>query len=73
MIRMETKFSVLFWGKKNAKKSKKLIIIYLRVVDGRFELSADRVIEAAKWSGGGVRMKGNSEEANGINSYSRLR
>jgi site-specific recombinase XerD len=68
---METKFSVLFWGKKNIKKNKKMLTIYLRVTlpDGRFELSANRVIEAAKWSADGGKMKGNSEEANGINSY----
>ena len=68
---METKFSVLFWGKKNITKNNKLLTIYLRVTvsDGRFELSTNRVIESAKWSADAGKMKGNSDEAKSINSY----
>ncbi|MDQ2720616.1 MAG: site-specific integrase [Bacteroidota bacterium] len=68
---METKMSMLFYGKKTKNESTKLLSIYLRVtINGkRFEVSTQRYIEPYKWSQVAGKAKGNSEEARSINTY----
>ncbi len=68
---METRLSILFYGKKSLQKADKLLAIYLRVtINGqRFEVSSQRYVEIGKWSVASGRMKGNSEEARSINQY----
>jgi site-specific recombinase XerD len=68
---METKMSILFYGKKTKSESDKQLSVYLRVtINGkRFEVSAQRYIEPAKWSQVAAKAKGNSEEARGINTH----
>ena len=68
---METRLSILFYGKKNMQNSDKLLAIYLRVtINGeRFEVSTQRYVEPNKWSAPAGKMKGNSEEARTLNQY----
>ena len=68
---MTTKMNVLFYGKKTRVESDKLFSIYLRVtINGeRFEVSAQRYIEPAKWSQEAGKARGNSEEARSTNTY----
>jgi hypothetical protein len=68
---METRMSILFFGKKTKNESDKLLSIYLRVtINGeRFEVSTQRYIEPLKWSTSAGKVKGNSEEARSINQY----
>jgi integrase len=67
---METRLSILFYGKKS-KKDSKTVTIYLRVtINGeRFEVSTHRDVEVAKWSSEAGKMKGNSEEARNLNWF----
>lgn len=67
---METRTSILFFGKKTKNDSEKLLTIYLRVtINGeRFEISTQRYIEPFKWSQEAGKAKGNSEEARSINT-----
>ena len=67
---METKMSILFYGKK-AKRKGGLMPVYLRVIiEGkRFEVTTNRYIESSKWSAKAEKVKGNTDEARGINSY----
>ena len=68
---METRLSILFYGKKTKLDSTKTLSVYLRVtIDGqRFEVSAQRYVEVSKWSREAGKMKGNSEEAGSLNRY----
>ncbi len=68
---METRMSILFYGKKTKNESDKLLSIYLRVtINGeRFEVSTQRYVETAKWSVSAGKVKGNSEEARSINQH----
>ena len=68
---METKMSILFFGKKTKNEGDKLLSIYLRVtINGsRFEISTQRYIAPCKWSQAASKAKGNSEEARSINTY----
>jgi site-specific recombinase XerD len=68
---MESKMSILFFGKKTKNESDKLLSVYLRVtINGeRFEVSTQRYIEPTKWSQEAGKAKGNSEEARSINTY----
>ncbi len=68
---METRLSILFYGKKCLQKADKLLAIYLRVtINGqRFEVTTQRYVEIFKWSAAAGKMKGNSEEARSLNQY----
>ena len=68
---MEPRMSILFFGKKTRIESDKLLPIYLRVTinSKRFEVSAQRYIEPARWSSAAGRVKGNSEDARSINQH----
>jgi hypothetical protein len=68
---METRMTVLFYGKKTRVESDKLLSIYLRVtINGeRFEVSAQRYIEPGRWSQEAGKAKGNSEEARSLNAH----
>ncbi len=68
---METRLSILFYGKKTKLDSKRTLSIYLRAtIDGqRFEVSTQRYIEVSKWSIEAGKMKGNTEEARNLNQY----
>ena len=68
---MDTKISILFYGRKAKTTKNKLLPIYLRItVQGRrLELSTHRYVSPARWSVEAGRVKGNSEEASSINTY----
>ena len=68
---MDTKISILFYGKISKKTTDNLIPIYLRVtINGmRFETSTQRYVEISKWSSSGGKVKGNTEEARSLNIY----
>jgi hypothetical protein len=68
---METRLSILFYGKKSLQNADKLLAIYLRVtLNGQcFEVSVQRYVEPGKWSASGGKMKGNSQEARSLNQY----
>ena len=68
---METRLSILFYGKKTKLDSKRTLSIYLRAtIDGqRFEVSTQRYVEVSKWSIEAGKMKGNTEEARNLNQY----
>ena len=68
---MEPRMSILFFGKKTRIESDKLLPIYLRVtINGkRFEVSAQRCVEPARWSSVAGKVKGNSEDARSINHH----
>ncbi|WP_240676129.1 site-specific integrase [Botryobacter ruber] len=68
---MDTKISILFYGKTAKTTKDNLLPIYLRVtINGkRFETSTHRHITPSKWSVEAGRVKGNSEEARSINTY----
>ncbi len=68
---METRISILFYGKSAKKTTENLVPIYLRVtINGsRFEVSTQRYVDATKWSSAAGKMKGNTEEARSINAY----
>jgi hypothetical protein len=68
---METKMTILFYGKKNKMTTEALLPIYLLVtIDGRrFEVTTKRYVESGKWSTEAGKVKGNSEEARGINVF----
>jgi hypothetical protein len=71
---METRVSILFYAKKT-RKTKKMdaneLTIYLRAtIDGkRFEVSANRSVDPAKWSSAAGKMKGNAEQVRSINQH----
>ena len=68
---METKMSILFYGKRKKMITESLVPIYLRVtIEGkRFEVTTSRYIESSKWSAKAEKVKGNTDEARGINSF----
>ncbi|MBF9254823.1 site-specific integrase [Pontibacter sp. 172403-2] len=68
---METKISILFYGKKSRITKSNLLPIYLRVTIAgqRFETCTHRTVTPGKWSVEAGRMKGSSEEARRINTY----
>ena len=68
---METRLSILFYGKKTKLDSKRTLSIYLRAtIDGqRFEVSTQRYVEVSKWSIQAGKTKGNTEEARSLNQY----
>ncbi|WP_162055591.1 site-specific integrase [Pontibacter pamirensis] len=68
---MDTKISILFYGKKSRTTSDNLLPIYLRVtINGkRFETCTNRNVVPGKWSVEAGRVKGNTEEGRRINSY----
>ncbi len=68
---MDTKLSILFYGKTSKTTNEDLLPIYLRVtIDGkRFEISTQRYIHPVKWSSDAGKVKGNTEEAISINFY----
>ncbi|WP_299702732.1 site-specific integrase [uncultured Pontibacter sp.] len=68
---MNTKISILFYGKKAKTTTDNLLPIYLRVtINGkRFEASTHRYIAPGKWSVEAGRVKGSTEEARRINAY----
>ena len=68
---METRLSILFYGKKAKTTREGLMPIYLRVTIGgkRFETSTHRYVQPEKWSVGASRVKGNSADARTINTY----
>lgn len=68
---MDTKISILFYGKLSRSTINNLLPIYLRVtINGkRFETSTQRYIEPSRWSKSSGRVKGNNEEARTINIY----
>ena len=68
---METRLSILFYGKKTKLESDKELSIYLRVtINGeRFEVSTGRYVEPSKWSPDSGKVKGNSEAARTVNSH----
>jgi len=65
---METRLSILFYGKKTKLDSNRKLSIYLRAtIDGqRFEVSTQRYVEVSKWSIEAGKMKGNTEEARSL-------
>src|SRR5436305_1610766 len=68
---METRLSILFYGKKTKQDSDKTLSIYLRVtIQGeRFEVSTQRYVELNKWSSAAGKVKGNTDDARKINQY----
>jgi site-specific recombinase XerD len=68
---METKMSILFYGKRKKITTEALLPIYLRVtIEGqRFEVTTKRYIETSKWSSKAEKAKGNTDEARNLNSY----
>ena len=66
-----SKIEYPFYGKKTGMNEGKTLPIYLRVtINGeRFEVSAQRYTEPAKWSSTAGKVKGNSEEARSINQH----
>jgi hypothetical protein len=68
---METKVSILFYGKKLKITTKNQLPIYMRVTinQERFEVTTAHYIDAEKWSAEMCRAKGNSEESRNLNSY----
>ena len=68
---MDTKLSVLFYGKRTKSQNTSLLAIYLRItIDGqRMEISTKRTIEKEKWLSISGKAKGNLEEAKSLNAY----
>ncbi len=68
---METKMSILFYGKTAKTTTEGKVPIYMRVTidGGRWELSTSNYVEASRWVPGVGKMKGNSEEARTINTH----
>ena len=68
---MESKMSILFYGKKSKNYKGELLPIYMRVtIQGkRLELSCNYSIEPTRWNSAGGKVKGNSEESRTINTH----
>ncbi|PTX14705.1 site-specific recombinase XerD [Pontibacter mucosus] len=68
---MDTKISILFYGRKAKTTRDNLLPIYLRVtIQGRrLELSTHRYVSPERWSVEAGKVKGSSAEARGINAY----
>ncbi len=67
---METRVSMMFYGKKTGMNEGKSLPIYMRVtIQGqRFEVSTNRYVEPSMWSTKAGKVKGNSEDARSINN-----
>ncbi|GGG26039.1 Arm DNA-binding domain-containing protein [Pontibacter amylolyticus] len=68
---MDTKISVLFYGRKAKTTKDNLVPIYLRVTlqGRRLELSTHRYVSPERWSAEAGKMKGSSAEARSVNAY----
>jgi len=68
---METKMSILFYGKTSKITIDEKLPLYMRVTIAgqRFDVAANSFIERAKWTAGTGKVKGNSEEARIINAH----
>ncbi|MDX5435666.1 MAG: site-specific integrase [Pontibacter sp.] len=68
---MDTKISILFYGRKAKTTRDNLLPIYLRVTlqGQRLELSTHRYVSPARWSAKAGKVKGSSAEARSVNAY----
>ncbi|MBF8964042.1 site-specific integrase [Pontibacter sp. FD36] len=68
---MDTKISILFYGRKAKTTKDNLVPIYLRVTlqGRRLELSTHRYVSPDRWSIEAGKMKGSSAEARSVNAY----
>ena len=68
---MDTKISILFYGRKSKTTKNNLLPIYLRVTIGgkRFEISTHRSVSPTRWSIDAGKVKGSSEEGRSVNAY----
>jgi len=68
---MDTRLSILFYGKKAKMTKDNLVPLYLRVTIAgqRFETSTHRYVTPDKWSAEAGRVKGNTEQARTVNAY----
>ncbi|OKL42097.1 site-specific integrase [Pontibacter flavimaris] len=68
---MNTKISILFYGRKAKTTKDNLVPIYLRVTlqGQRLELSTHRYVSPARWSAEAGKVKGSSAEARSVNAY----
>ncbi|MDO6390261.1 site-specific integrase [Pontibacter sp. BT731] len=68
---MDTKISILFYGRKAKTTKGNLLPIYLRVTlqGRRLELSTYRYVSPERWSVEAGKMKGSSVEARSVNAY----
>ncbi|MBX0333270.1 site-specific integrase [Pontibacter sp. HSC-14F20] len=68
---MDTKISILFYGRKAKTTKDNLLPIYLRVtIQGRrLELSTHRYVSPERWSVEAGKVKGSSAEARSVNAY----
>ena len=67
---MDTKISILFYGRKAKTTRDNLLPIYLRVTlqGQRLELSTHRYVLPARWSAEAGKVKGSSAEARSVNA-----
>ncbi len=68
---MDTKISILFYGRKAKTTRDNLLPIYLRVTlqGQRLELSTHRYVSPERWSAEAGKVKGSSAEARSVNAY----
>lgn len=68
---METKMSILFYGKTAKTTTDGKVPIYLRVtINGkRFEVSTNNYVEPSRWQASAGKVKGNSEDSRTINAH----
>jgi site-specific recombinase XerD len=68
---METKMSILFYGKTSKTTTDGKVPIYLRITinSRRFEVSTNNYVEPSRWQASTGKVKGNSEEARTINAH----
>ncbi|WP_299760914.1 Arm DNA-binding domain-containing protein [uncultured Pontibacter sp.] len=68
---MDTRISILFYGRKAKTTRDNLVPIYLRVTlqGQRLELSTHRYVSPARWSAEAGKVKGSSAEARSVNAY----
>ncbi|SIT93777.1 site-specific integrase [Pontibacter indicus] len=68
---MDTKISILFYGRKAKTTKDKRLTIYLRVTlqGRRLELSTSRYVSPARWSAEAGKVKGRSALARSVNAY----
>jgi hypothetical protein len=68
---METKMSILFYGKTAKTTTEGKVPIYMRITidGGRWEVSTSNYVEASKWVSSAQKTKGNSEETRTVNTH----
>ncbi len=68
---METKMSILFYGKTAKTTTDGKVPIYMRfTIDGhRWEVSTSNYVEASRWSSDAGKVRGNSEDARTVNMH----